>query len=95
MQASRNVIINDLHRAAASMLLGCAVKSKMATTATMGCRLSLYEESLMLLRKLDFSHHDSPAAMFAVYDASAGRSEHAEAAAKGAVDVLEATFSVY
>ncbi|CAE7814189.1 PIN1 [Symbiodinium microadriaticum] len=51
-QASRNVIINDLHRAAASM-------------------------------KLDFSHHDSPAAMFAVYDASAGRGEHAEAAAKG------------
>ncbi|CAJ1372262.1 unnamed protein product [Effrenium voratum] len=50
-QASRNVIINDLHRAAASM-------------------------------KLDFSHHDSPAAMFAVYDA-ASNSEHTEAAAKG------------
>ena len=35
------------------------------------------------LRKLDFSHHDSPAAMFAVYDASGGKNDQAEAAAKG------------
>lgn len=51
-QASRNVIINDLHRAASSM-------------------------------KLDFSHHDSPAAMFAVYDATGCSNDQAEAAAKG------------
>lgn len=51
-EASRNVTINDLHRAAASM-------------------------------KLDFAHHDSPAAMFAVYDSSVGGGAVAEAAAKG------------
>eukprot|EP00933_Yihiella_yeosuensis_P026566 TRINITY_DN2062_c1_g1_i1.p1 TRINITY_DN2062_c1_g1~~TRINITY_DN2062_c1_g1_i1.p1 ORF type:complete len:478 (+),score=97.24 TRINITY_DN2062_c1_g1_i1:60-1493(+) len=51
--ASRNVMISDLHRAAASL-------------------------------KLDFAHHDSPAAMFAVYDASSpSSSAAAEAAAKG------------
>lgn len=33
--------------------------------------------------KLDFSHHDSPAAMFAVYDARASSGAVAEAAAKG------------
>jgi len=50
--ASRNVMINDLHRAAQSM-------------------------------KLEFAHHDTPAAMFAVYDASEGGGTVAEAAAKG------------
>ena len=34
-------------------------------------------------RKLDFSHHDSPAAMFAVYDATGCSNNQAEAAAKG------------
>jgi len=48
--SSKHVIINDLHRAAASM-------------------------------KLDFSHHDSPAAMFAVYDGKPN-SALAEGAAK-------------
>jgi hypothetical protein len=33
--------------------------------------------------KLDLSHHDSPAAMYAIYDSAAGGSSVAEAAAKG------------
>ena len=148
--ASRNVIINDLHRAAASMLLGIIVTVSCRTkhegrrkhyhglqrlqgyfdqqqpthvSTTCLCefvagvihRLAklvggggggafgwlLLGRTILtpsakgivhhpnvayscVVRKLDFSHHDSPAAMFAVYDASAGRGEHAEAAAKGA-----------
>eukprot|EP00931_Biecheleriopsis_adriatica_P093045 TRINITY_DN66798_c0_g1_i1.p1 TRINITY_DN66798_c0_g1~~TRINITY_DN66798_c0_g1_i1.p1 ORF type:complete len:473 (-),score=102.98 TRINITY_DN66798_c0_g1_i1:47-1465(-) len=50
--SSRNVMINDLHRAAQSL-------------------------------KLDFAHHDTPAAMFAVYDAQGSGGDKAEAAAKG------------
>ena len=65
------------------MLLGIAIRTRSGDVMKCDAYAPLLQH-VVGVRKLDFSHHDSPAAMFAVYDASAGRGEHAEAAAKGA-----------